>query len=300
MQVRHTSEQEIGQVYVPRSTASCSSRSSATVLGFRSSDNLGAAYGIAVTGTMTIDDGAGLYLHAQRSAMAALAAAAAVRLVPDRRPAFFGANLLKIVEGGWFPLAIGAFVFTHDDGVVLGPAKARRASAPAPACRSRCCHRACKPDRPARVPGTAIFMTAQVDDVPAALLHNLKHNKVLHERIVLMTVQTEDVPHVPRPSRLEIRHLDQNFHTMRIRYGFMDEPNIPRALAQCRVGGFRFNLMETSFFVGREKIVPAAASRWSSGVKRLFICCRTLTLDATEFFRIPANRVVELGGQIEI
>jgi KUP system potassium uptake protein len=157
-----------------------------------------------------------------------------------------------------------------------------------------------RPDRPARVPGTAIYMTAQVNNVPAALLHNMKHNKVLHERTVLMTVQTADVPRMPEADRLEIRHFDQNFHTVRIRYGFAEEPDIPRALALCRVGGFRFNLMDTSFFVGHEKIVPNRRTRWLVPFKRLFVLLSELALDATEFFRIPVNRVVELGGQVEI
>jgi KUP system potassium uptake protein len=143
-------------------------------------------------------------------------------------------------------------------------------------------------------------MSSQVDNVPAALLHNMKHNKILHERNVMMTVQTADVPRIPEADRLEIRHFDQNFHTVRIRYGFLEEPDIPRALALCRVGGFRFNLMETSFFVGREKIVPSRRSRWSLPFKRLFVLLSELALDATEFFRIPVNRVVELGGQVEV
>jgi len=157
-----------------------------------------------------------------------------------------------------------------------------------------------KPDRPVRVPGTAIYMTAQVNNVPAALLHNMKHNKILHERNVLMTVQTADVPRIPEAERLEIRHYDQNFHTLRIRYGFLEEPDIPRALALARVAGFRFNLMETSFFVGREKVVANRRQRWLFPFKRLFVLLSDLALDATEFFHIPTNRVVELGGQVEI
>jgi KUP system potassium uptake protein len=132
------------------------------------------------------------------------------------------------------------------------------------------------------------------------LLHNLKHNKVLHERVVLMTVQTRDIPHVSEEQRLEIRHLDQNIHTIVVQYGFMDQPNIPRALAQCRVMQFRFNLLETSFFVGREKIISGQRTRFWRWRKQLFIFMSNTMLDATEFFRIPTNRVIELGGQIEI
>jgi len=143
-------------------------------------------------------------------------------------------------------------------------------------------------------------MTGNIDQVPAAMLHNLKHNKVLHERVVLMTVQTEDIPRVPEEQRLEIRHLDHNFHTIAVRYGFMEEPNIPRALAQCRMLQFRFNLMETSFFVGREKILKAKRSPLSRWRQEIFILLSNTMLSVTDFFHIPSNRVIELGGQIEV
>jgi KUP system potassium uptake protein len=156
------------------------------------------------------------------------------------------------------------------------------------------------PERIKRVPGTAVFMTGDVNGVPAALLHNLKHNKVLHERIVLMNVQTEDIPHVSEERRLEFRHLEHNFHIIKMHYGFMDEPNIPRALAQCRMLQFHFNLMETSFFLRREKIVAVKHSPFTRWRKQLFILMSNTMLNATEFFRIPTNRVIELGGQIEI
>jgi KUP system potassium uptake protein len=157
-----------------------------------------------------------------------------------------------------------------------------------------------KPDHPLRVPGTAVFMAPNLDIVPTALLHNLKHNKVLHERVVLMKVATNDIPHVADENRLEIGHLSHNFHTVTVHYGFMDAPNIPRALAQCRLQQFHFNLMETSFFIGREKIVVGKRARFRQWRKRLFILMYSTMLSATEFFRIPTNRVVELGGQIEL
>ena len=143
-------------------------------------------------------------------------------------------------------------------------------------------------------------MTARVDNVPTALLHNMKHNKVVHERNVLMNVRTEDVPSLPEAERLEIHHFGQNFHTVTIRYGFLEEPDIPRALALCRIGGLRFNLMETSFFVRREKIITKRRSGIVLPFKKLFIFLSNMAQDATEFFRIPVNRIVELGGQIEL
>jgi len=144
-------------------------------------------------------------------------------------------------------------------------------------------------------------MTRDLTQVPVALLHALKHYKALHERVVMMQVDTEDVPHVPAERRLDIHEVGKGFHTMLVRYGFMDEPNVMPALAQCRVQHFRVNLVETSFFIGREKLRPTARHsgfwRWRD---RLFIFLTNLALDATEFFRIPPNRVVELGGQVEI
>jgi KUP system potassium uptake protein len=144
-------------------------------------------------------------------------------------------------------------------------------------------------------------MTANLDRVPLALLHALKHYKVLHERVVFMTMQTEDVPHVADEQRIEIRDLGKGFHSIRAHYGFMDQPNVLRALAQCRGQQLRVNLMETSFVIGREKLIPAgrrsSMSRWR---RQLFILMSNNMLDATEFFRIPPNRAVELGGQVEI
>ena len=179
---------------------------------------------------------------------------------------FFGANLLKIIDGGWFPLAIAFAIYAVMVTWLWGRRQValRRATGALPLATLI---DTLKPDRPARVPGTAIYMTARLENVPAALLHNMKHNKVLHERNVLMTVRTEDVPRLPEAERLHIDHLEQNFHTVTIRYGFLEEPDIPRALALCRVGGFRFNLMETSFFVGREKLVIEAAVGHAAAVQ---------------------------------
>jgi KUP system potassium uptake protein len=299
MNVRHTSERERGQVYVPVINNMLLVAVAATVIGFRSSDALGAAYGIAVTGTMTVTTILA-FTHLRRGAhwpLWRLVPLFALFLVVDL--SFFGANLLKVAEGGWYPLVIALSLYAVMMTWIWGRGKLARQRA-STGMQLEMLIASLRPDRPARVPGTAIYMTAEVNNVPAALLHNMKHNKVLHERTVLMTVQTADVPRMPEANRLEIRHYDQNFHTVRIRYGFAEEPDIPRALAMCRVSGFRFNLMETSFFVGHEKIVPNRRTRWLMPFKRLFVLLSELALDATEFFRIPVNRVVELGGQVEI
>ena len=299
LEVHHTSEQEIGQVYVPRINTFLLVAVIILVLGFRSSGNLGAAYGIAVSGMMAITTGlAFLYMRSQGWSLALAVPVFAVFGLVDLT--FLGANLLKIVEGGWFPIVVAALVFaamaTWWRGRRLLAEKRARDAMPLDEFVA-----ALKPDHPTRIPGTAVFMTRDLEHVPLALLHALKHYKVLHERVVMMQVDTQDVPHVPDEQRLEIAELGKSFYTIRIRYGFSDEPNLLRALAQCRVGGFRFNLMETSFIIGREKLRPrprrTAFWRWRD---RLFVVMTNNMLDATEFFRIPPNRVVELGGQIEI
>ncbi len=299
LEVRHTSEQEIGQIFVPKVNWFLLAAVLALVLGFGSSDRLGAAYGIAVTGTMSITTVLALvYMYGVRHWHPAVAAALfGFFLAVDL--AFFTANLLKIEEGGWFPLVVAGVVYTvmstWRSGRQVLVQERERDALPLETFIATL-----RPGRPTRVPGTAVFMTGNINNVPNALLHNLKHNKVLHERVVLMTVHTEDIPHVSEEQRLEIRHLDQNIHTITIRYGFMDQPNIPRALAQCRIMQFHFNLLDTSFFVGREKIVAGNRTRFWRWRKGLFIFMSNTMLDATEFFRIPTNRVIELGGQIEI
>jgi KUP system potassium uptake protein len=157
-----------------------------------------------------------------------------------------------------------------------------------------------KSGHPPRIAGTAIFMVPNDRIVPTALLHNLKHNHVLHERIVLMKVVTKDIPHVPDDQRLAITHLDHNFHLIEVGYGFMDEPNIPRALAQLRLLRFHFNLLETSFFVGREKVVLKAGAGIWTWRKRVFLFIHRTMMNATDYFHIPTNRVVTLGGQVEL
>jgi KUP system potassium uptake protein len=298
LEVRHTSQEEIGQVYVPRINLGLAIAVVVLVLGFKSSENLGAAYGIAVTGTMSIDTILA-FIYMRNGLGWSLAKAGSIFglfLAVDL--AFFGANALKIVEGGWFPLVIAGFVAS----IMATWWRGRQILA---AMRSRDALTldvfiaGLKPERPLRVPGTAIFMTSNVDQVPNALLHTLKHYKVLHERVVLMTMQTEDFPHVPKDQRIEVKELDKGFYTVRVRHGFMDQPSVPRALALCRMQNLRFDLMETSFIVGREKLRRAKRSplRWR---QRLFVLLYNNMLGATEFFGIPPNRAIEVGGHTEI
>jgi KUP system potassium uptake protein len=297
--IRHTSESAIGQIYVPKINLLLLVSVLALVLGFKSSDNLGAAYGIAVTGTMSLTTMLALVYTIGVAGWNKLGASLLFGLLLVVDLGFFSANLLKFLEGGWFPLAVGAIIFVLMTTWLSGRERVLevrwREALPLDTFL-----KTLKPDRPARVPGTGVFMVPNADIVPPALLHNLKHNKVLHERVVLMKIETEDIPHVPDAERIEMRHLDHNFHAITVRYGFMDEPNIPRTLAQLRIMQFRFNLLETSFFVGREKLVIGKHSLVWDWRKRLFIMMHSTMMSATEYFRIPSNRVVELGGQIEI
>jgi KUP system potassium uptake protein len=300
-EVRHTSEQQIGQIYVPKINLFLLVAVAALVIGFRTSDNLGTAYGIAVTGTMSLTTLLALIHAIGIARWNRVVAVLVFGLFLCVDLAFFGSNLLKIEEGGWFPLAIATLIFVTMMTWLRGR-EALLAKRWGEALPLETFLATLKPDRPLRVPGTAVFMVSNDRIVPTPLLHNIKHNKVLHERVVLMKIETEDIPHVADEQRVEVKHLDHNFHTVTVHYGFMDEPNVPRAMAQMRLMNFRINLLETSFFVGREKVVIAnggAHGLWGWR-KRLFIFLQRTMLSATEYFRIPSNRVVELGGQIEI
>jgi KUP system potassium uptake protein len=298
LQVRHTSEEEIGQVYVPPINGTLLVAIVLLVLGFQTSDSLGAAYGIAVTGMMVITSGlAFIYMRSIGWSLPLASGVFGFFLLVDLT--FLSANLLKIVEGGWFPIVIAIAVFVIMSTWWTGRRRLaeRRAADTIPLATFLETFR----DGPPRIPGTAVIMTREIGQAPNAMLHALKHFKALHERVVLMSLITEDVPHVAEEERIDIRDLGRGFFTVTARYGFMDEPNLLRALAQCRFQDLRFNMLETSFIIGREKLVESRRGstmwRWR---RRLFILMSNNALDATEFFRIPPNRVVELGGQVEI
>ncbi len=299
LNIRHTSAEEAGQIFVPTANFFLLVAVIALVLGFKSSSNLGWAYGIAVTGTMSLTTVLACVYMVGVAGWSPLVAVPLFGFLLTVDLCFFAANMLKVEQGGWFPLLVATLLYILMSSWMRGRAVlfAQRGKNALPLDTFL---KSIRPGHPERVPGTAIFMTGNIDQVPAAMLHNLKHNKVLHERVVLMTVQTEDIPRVPEEQRIEIRHLDHNFHTITVRYGFMEEPNIPRALAQCRVLQFRFNLMETSFFVGREKILKAKRSPLSRWRQEIFILLSNTMLSVTDFFHIPSNRVIELGGQIEV
>ena len=299
LMIEHTSEKEIGQVYLPWVNWGLYLAVAGLVLGFGSSSNLAGAYGIAVTGTM-VATAVLAYVVVRRvwgwSAWRAVPVFA-VLLTVDL--AFLSANLLKIFEGGWFPLVVGAIVF-----VLLATWKRGReilfdrlrpgAIALEPFIRSITEH------PPVRVPGTAVFLTASQEGVPHALLHNLNHNKVLHERVVLLTVRAEDIPHVGDAQRIDVEALGHNFYRLTVHYGFKDEPDLPRALELAKDKGLEFSLMETSFFLSRQTLVPTEAPGMALWREKLFAAMSRNSASATAFFRIPTNRVVELGTRIEL
>ena len=299
MRTLHTSEREIGQIYVPGINWMLLGAVIALVVGFQSSSALASAYGIAVTLTMMIDTllafvvVRGLWKWGVVKAFAFLA----VFLVVDL--AFFSANLVKVLAGGWFPLLIGAAIFTllttWKRGRSILNERIRCDTMPLDIFIQSMFH-----DPPPRVSGTAVFMTTWIDGVPRALLHNLLHNKVLHDRVVLVKVDSADVPYVAEGERLQLTELDFGFYQLRIRYGFKDEPDIPAELARCAAFGFRSNLMETSFFLGRETLVSRVGSGMARWRERLFIVMFRNAGSAADYFRIPPNRVVELGTQVEL
>jgi KUP system potassium uptake protein len=299
LKILHTSDREIGQIYVPFINWSLFVAVTLLVVGFHSSDNLAAAYGIAVTLAMLIDSIL-IYVVMRRvwRWRRPVAAAIAVPLFWIDF-SFLASNSLKIPDGGWFPLAIGAVVFTllttWKRGRMVLQQRMAEETMPLDLFVESI---AASP--PTRVPGTAVFMTSTVNRVPPALLHNLKHNKVLHERTVFLTVITRDIPRVSPKERLEINDLGAGFWQMKAFYGFVEDPEVPSLLEACGRSGFAFDPMDTSFFVSRETLIATAKPGMALWRERVFVSMSRNAVKATDFFRVPVNRVVELGTQVEL
>jgi KUP system potassium uptake protein len=297
LHITQTSSEGYGQIYVGFVNWALMVLTLSLTLMFRSSDNLASAFGIAVALTMLLTSL--LMFLAMREvwgwSLPLSAAAAGMFTIVDL--SFVGANMMKVFEGGWVPLVVGAALFfamwTWRGGRIALTRKLERDTLPIGDFIAQVHSKA-------RVPGTAVYLTSRIDVVPVPLLHNLKHNKVLHERIVLLHVVTRRIPRVTPDRRIEVVHLGDNFHSVVAYYGFMQNPNVPRALERCSSQGLQFNMMETSFFVGRVTIMPAGKSRLSAIRCKLFEAMHRNALAATEFFRIPPNRVIELGSQVEI
>jgi KUP system potassium uptake protein len=302
--VKHTSTTEMGQIYIPEVNWAIGAACIALVLGFKSSSNLAAAYGIAVTGTMSITT---LLFH---------------RVMRDlwRWPrwwswpltvsflavdlSFFGANVVKIEEGGWFPIvaAIGVFTLmsTWKRGRALLATMLRDAGLPLELFLADVVRR-----QPIRIPGTAVFMTSNLGSAPPVMLHHVKHNKVLHDRIILVSILTEEVPSVPEAERVVTRDLGVGFYQVVAHYGFMEQPNIPsllESLATREGAGARLEVkpLEVSYYLGRETLLPTGTASLATWRKKIFIIMSRNAATASAFFGLPPNRVVELGAQIQL
>ncbi|MBW8840826.1 MAG: potassium transporter Kup [Sphingomonadales bacterium] len=298
LRIEHTSAATAGQIYIPLINWMLMTMVIILVLFFRTSSNLTSAYGIAVTGAMTIDTcllAVVLFRLWHWPKWAAIPLLGLFFLVDG---AYLTANLTKIPDGGWFPLLVGLIVFTilttWAKGRHLMMARLREAAMPIKVFISSAATSA------TRVPGTAVFMTSSADGVPHALLHNLKHNKVLHERIILLTVKIADVPFVRQAERVKLEHLGHGFHRLVLRYGFMEEPDVPAALALVTGCGDKFKMMDTSFFLARQTLLASSKPGMAIWREKLFAWMLRNAESAMEFFRLPTNRVVEVGSQVEI
>jgi KUP system potassium uptake protein len=300
MEVVHTSAEEMGQIYLPGLNFLLLAGVVFLVLGFRSSSALAAAYGIAVAGTATITTVLAYVVARERWGWRRRVALPLVGLFLAVDASFFCANAVKIPDGGWFPLLLAVLLFTllttWKRGREILAAKLREASMELKGLLDSLSG----DHSPHRVQGTAVFMTGNPEGTPPALLHNLKHNKVLHEQVVLLTILSEEVPHVPPAERVEVEPLEQGFVRVIARYGFMENPSIPDILKRGREQGLQFQLMSTSFFLGRETLIPSKKPGMAIWREALFAWMSRNARSATSYFRIPPNRVVELGTQVEL
>ena len=300
----HTSKQEAGQIYIPEINKALMVGCLLVVLGFRSSNALGAAYGIAVTGTFLMTT-ALMYTVARTwwgwSKTHAILMVSPFFVIDL---AFFGANILKVKDGGWVPLTVALALFilmtTWQRGRLIVRGLLRDASIPLDVLLNDLGDQ--NPDKrfkPVRVPGTAVFLTSESKDAPLVLLHHLKHNKVLHEHVVLLSVVSAPVPEVPATERIEVTTFPHNFVRVKAKYGFMQTPNVPEVLSLATERGIVAKPTETTYYLGRENLIPTGTKPLARWRKRLFIFMQRNSRPATEFFGIPPNRVVELGAQME-
>ncbi|HXI65988.1 MAG TPA: potassium transporter Kup [Gemmatimonadales bacterium] len=299
LKIEHTSQREIGQIYVPLVNWGLMLLTCVLVLGFETSSHLAGAYGVALSALMLITTLMFYVMSREvwRWSFARAAAVAGLFLCVDLP--FFAANSLKIRYGGWVPLAIALVVFTlmttwKDGRLVL----AKRMQEKTVALKMLLADLAAEP--PVRVPGTAVFMYGTTDGTPPALVHNLAHNKVLHERVVFLTMVTDDVPHVAPPERVKVKPLGKGFYSVIARYGFMDDPDIEDVLAACGVKSLDIPITGTTFFLGRETLVASDRPGMARWREQLFAFMSRNALRATAFFKIPADQVFEVGAQVEL
>jgi KUP system potassium uptake protein len=298
-EVRFTSEAHAGQIYLPRVNMLLLIGVLLLVLLFRTSSGLASAYGIAVSTTMVADGIMGFVVIWKLWNWKAAAAAAVILPFVVVDMTFFSANLLKLFEGAWVPLLFGVLmavlIWTWRRGAAILTGKTRRTEVPL-----LDLIKSLEKRPPHFVKGTAVFLTSDPNFVPTALLHNLKHNKVLHEHNVILTIETAQTPRVDPAERVRMENISDKFSTVRLRFGFMEQPNVPKALVIARKLGWQFDIMATSFFVSRRSLKPSAQSGMPQWQDHLFIALSRSANDATDYFQIPTGRVVEVGTQVTI
>jgi KUP system potassium uptake protein len=299
LDIEHTSHAEIGQVYVPQVNWALMISTIVIVIGFGSSTALAAAYGIAVTLTMVITAVLLQVVATERWGWSPALAYLVTGIFLAIDLAFFGANALKIAHGGWLPLVIGGLLFTlmttWKTGRQLVAARLTARALPIEDFLARIVQ-----TQPARVPGTAVFMTAQPRGAPPALTHNLRYNKVLHNHVVTLMVTTQPVPHVPADQQITVRALGHGIFDVVIRYGFMEDPNVPEALVRAGAQGLPLDEADVTYFLGRETLIVTRTPGMAMWRERLFVLLARNAVRATSYFRLPPERVVELGVQVEI
>ena len=298
-EIRHTSESMAGQIYLPRVNWIILGGVLAVVLLFKNSSDLAAAYGISVTATMVIDSAMAFFVIWKFWGWPLWKALGLIAPLMLLEQAFFTANMLKVFEGGWFPLVIGMLLslimltWVHGSKVLARATKKNEADLD-----WLIRHLEQKP--PHKVPGTAVFLTADPESAPTALLHNLKHNRVLHERNIILTIRTEELPRIPRHERVEIEKLSDGFTRVIAHYGFMETPSVPKIFEHCRRRDLNVDFPATSFFLSRRSLKPTTKTQLPQWQERLFIWLSGKAEDATEYYKIPTDRVVEVGTQIQV
>jgi KUP system potassium uptake protein len=298
IRVRHTSEREIGQIYVPSVNWVLMICAIGLVIGFGQATRLAGAYGVAVTATMAVTTALFAVVARERFgwSLPAVLAFAIPFLIIDL--AFFGANVIKIADGGWFPILVGAVIFMLMTTWFTGR-RVLAARLAESAISTEMFIEQLASKRIFRVRGTAIFMTRQQDGIPTALLHNIKHNKIVHERVVLLTVNVEETPHLQDDERYEWRELGEGVYRLELSYGFMEDPDLPQLLARIP-GPFPFDAMATSWFLGRETLVPTDDPGMALWREHIFTWMNRNASSASTFFSLPPNQVIELGAQVRI
>jgi len=297
--IRHTSESIEGQIYLPRINQLLLIGVLLVVVLFRSSSDLAAAYGVSVTATMVIDSAMAFFVIWQCWKWPLWRVLLLIVPLILIEQVFFVANMLKVFEGGWFPLVIGAvmglIMMTWVRGVKVLQRATRKNEA-----ELDWLIRKLEAKPPHRVPGTAVFLTSDPMHAPTSLMHNLKHNRVLHERNIILSIKTEETPRVPRHERVEIEPISDGFTRVIAHYGFMETPSIPKILDHCRRKELNIDFSSTSFFLSRRSLKRTMKSEMPGWQERLFIWLARKSEDATEYFQIPTDRVVEVGTQVAV